>query len=313
MQKFTEYFSMKKFVIQCLKIVTPQKLRRKLIQKWEDRKFKIYRYNLKQKILEYYKGQKNISSQEQEVLSFLKRAGLEVFPYDYIYNYRKTNVKVFYDKEIDLNYVLHFNKQLYFKRKMSIEGIKSLYRGLLIDQAENSPHRYLNENFQVNFTDVVVDAGAAEGNFSLEIVDRVKKIILFENDPEWIEPLNATFLPWKEKVEIINKKIGVRNNDKEVKLDAFFEKENFTFIKADIEGDEYNLLMGLNNILERNIPLKLVLCTYHKENDYINFGKMLSKNGYTITTTRGYMIYFYDKLIRPPYLRKALIRAVKDD
>jgi predicted RNA methylase len=45
--------------------------------------------------------------------------------------------------------------------------------------------------------DVVADLGAAEGNFSLSIINKVKKIYIFEYDKEWVEALKAPF-GWAE-------------------------------------------------------------------------------------------------------------------
>lgn len=39
---------------------------------------------------------------------------------------------------------------------------------------------YLDEDFQVEEGDVVLDVGVAEGNFSMEIIERASKIYLFE-------------------------------------------------------------------------------------------------------------------------------------
>lgn len=283
-----------------------------MVQKFEKEKTRIDRNNLKRKILDFYEKSSIELKEEKEVISFIKKYGLQIFPYDFVFKYHKSKIKVFLDEEIDLKYVIHNDKKLYFKRSLTVDAIQSLYRGLLIDQDDKSPHKYLDENFQLQSSDIVVDAGVAEGNFSLEIIERVKFIYLFECDQEWMEPLKATFSPWKEKVEIINKKIGSKNTSEEIRLDTFFDKQRFTFVKADIEGDEFNLLVGINNVLSKNIPLKLVLCTYHKQNDYLIFRELLSERGFSTTTTPGFMIFFYDKSIKSPYLRKALIRAERD-
>jgi hypothetical protein len=304
---------MKRLIFQYLKILIPKEIRRHWVQKIEYKKLKFNRKCLKSKILRYYRKSSYDNPQVREVLSFLKKNELDVFPYEFIHKYEKSSIQVFYDKKFDLNYVNHMGRKLFFKRSMSVAEIKSLYRGLQIDQDDNSPHKYLNEEFQVELSDVIVDVGAAEGNFSLEIVEKVKTIYLFENDPGWIEPLKATFAPWKEKVEIIEKKIGSKNNAEELTLDNFYEKKKFTFIKADIEGGEPNLLVGLDKTLSSNFPLKLIICTYHKQYDFTNFNNLLKRKGFRTTTTPGFMIFYYDKLIKPPYLRKALIRAIKND
>lgn len=47
---------------------------------------------------------------------------------------------------------------------------------------------------------MIADIGSAEGNFSLSNIENVKKVYLFESDKEWIEALEATFRPWRDKV-----------------------------------------------------------------------------------------------------------------
>lgn len=50
-------------------------------------------------------------------------------------------------------------------------------------------------------------------------------------------------------------------------LDRYFEKKAHpTFIKMDIEGSEYNALLGSKHIIQTSKP-KLAICVYHKPND----------------------------------------------
>ncbi|MGM1056440.1 MAG: FkbM family methyltransferase [Bacteroidota bacterium] len=266
----------------------------------------------KKNIISYYEAQTKLTDEEAEILQYLKNNAIKVFPYNFTDQYDQKEILVHYDEVKDLRYVIHEDKRLYFKKRMGENAIKSLYRGLLIDQDDSSPHKYLNTKFTVNQGEVVVDAGAAEGNFSLSIVEQVEKIYLFESDPEWIEPLQATFEPWKNKVEIIKKLISNQSNETSIALDDFYLKHPFTFIKADIEGDENKLLEGLRKTMERPISLKIAICTYHKQMDFQEFSEVLEKYQYQISSPRGYMIFLYDKKIIAPYLRRGLIRAWKD-
>lgn len=87
---------------------------------------------------------------------------------------------------------------------------------------ESSAHKYLTEDFDVNQNDCVADIGAAEGLFSLAIVDKVKKIYIFEGDNIWLKPLNATFRDYQDKIVIINKYVSDINWNTFVTLDKFF-------------------------------------------------------------------------------------------
>ena len=195
---------------------------------------------------------------------------------------------------------------------MSVNAIKSLYRGLLIDQDIESPHLYLTEGFKLTSQDVIADIGAAEGNFSLSNVEHVKKAYLFESDSEWIEALQATFKPWKDKVEIINSFVTNYDSDSTVNISTFYKKHNdISFFKVDIEGEEQNFLNACVPIFKENSNIKLAICTYHKHNDEVDFTKQLKSLNFKVKHSKGYMLYFYDKSIRPPYFRRGLLRASK--
>lgn len=292
-----------------LKTLTPDSWREKSLHRfnlWKDKRDQKF---LRRKILQFYEKKEKLIPEELDVLNFLRENPLQIFPYYFIEKYKKEDIIVHNDSKRDLRFVLHNNERLYFKRTMSPQTIKSLYLGLQLDQDSNSPHRYLNENFKIGARDVVIDAGAAEGNFSLNVVKKAQKVVLFECDEGWIEPLNATFEPWKEKVVIINKKVNDQESQNSVSLDRLYKEHKFTLVKADIEGDEGLLLQGLRETLNKNIPLKIVICTYHKKNDLKDFQKLLGEYGFNLTTTPGFMIYLYDKPLTEPFLRKAILRA----
>jgi hypothetical protein len=273
------------------------------------------RNKLKQDIINYLGTgpQENRTDEEQEILDYLKRHPLAVFPYSYTEKYKPENIAVYMDNEKGMYYVLHDGKRLYFKKGWSKEQVQTYYNGLLIEQDANSPHRYETAGFHVSEGDVVVDAGVAEGNFALSIIEKVKKIYLFEVDETWISTLEITFAPWKDKVVIINKYVSDNDKNNCITLDTFLGDEKIDFIKADIEGAEIQLLKGAQAILSRQAPMKVVLCTYHRHNDAKTLNQMLTEKGFRTAFSKGYMIFMYemyDKL-KPPFLRRGLIRAVK--
>jgi glycosyltransferase involved in cell wall biosynthesis len=57
--------------------------------------------------------------------------------------------------------------------------------------------------------------------------------------------------------------------------------------------------------------MRLVLCTYHKQDDAAVLEKMLRSRGFQTGFSKRYMIYPGDKEIAAPYLRRGLIRAQK--
>lgn len=288
--------------------------------KYSTKRYNKHLLNHKNIILKYYKNipSSDITDEQKEVVEYLEKNPISVFPYDFCKSYISSNVEVFRDKANDLLYVLHDDKRLYFKRSWSEEIIKGKYNFLQIEQDNRSPHRYLTSSFFVSEGDVVIDVGVAEGNFALSVIEKVKKMYLFETDEEWIEALNITFNPWRDRVKIIHKFVSDRDDDKNITLDSMFkEKDKIDFIKIDVDGAERDLLKGCTNLLSRLEPIKVALCTYHKAEDEKEFQELLISEGFKVEFSKGYMIFLeeikppYRDTLKPPYLRRGLIRAVK--
>ncbi len=295
-----------------LKKCLPDRWRSRIVWKMEMKKHHRFLDKLQSDIIQFYDAKSDTTSEENEVIDYLKSNPITVFPYDFQQQYRKEDIVVSLDETTGLRYVLHENKHLYFKRSYSENQIKSLYHGLLLDQDPNSPHLYLTKDFTLNSTDVIADIGAAEGNFSLSNVEKASKIYLFEYDPEWIEALEATFRPWRHKVEICNKFVSNSDSENTVSLDNFTKKNNeISFLKVDIEGEEANFLEGAQSFLKSNRDLKMAICTYHKQQDEKEFTAVLKKNNFEVNPSNRYMIFLHDKNIKAPFLRRGLLRAHK--
>jgi hypothetical protein len=293
---------MNEFFNQIYRIVVPKFLRKKI----KARK-------LRSSILDYYSNSSSLISDElKAVLNYTENHPLTIFPYPFQNNYKADDIEIFKDEIKGLRYVLLDGKRLYFKKRWSEKRIRHSFNELKKEQDLHSPHRYLSESFRVEKGDILADIGVAEGNFALGAVEKAKALYLFETDKEWIEALKATFEPWKEKVHIINKFVGDQNNSKQTTLDDFFiGNELMTFLKIDVDGAEAKLLKGCERILSQSSPLKVALCTYHKQNDEKEFATLLTQKGFNISYSDGYMLFYMDKKIRAPFFRRGLIRAVK--
>lgn len=233
-----------------------------------------------------------------------------IFPYPFVYEYDINRIEVLKDPVKGLFYVIHKGKKLYYHRDFKTElSVMENYLSITIEQDERSPHRYLSNDFDVFENDVVVDIGAAEGNFSLEIVEKARALYIFETDDRWIEALEATFEPWKDKVFIINKFVSNVDDDHCVTLNTFFGTNPIHFIKMDVEGAEMLILKSSKNILYTNKSLKLAVCTYHKQSHEKRICNVLNRWNYSTISPNGCMLFLLDKL-SPPYFRKGLIRAV---
>jgi hypothetical protein len=253
-----------------------------------------------------------VNDEHREVMEYLAKNPVTIFPYPFQQNYSPENIEVFSDVELGMRYVMQDGKKLYFKKRWSEKRIKRAYSDLLREQDMNSPHRYLDGTFDVSADDVIADIGAAEGNFSLSVTEKVKKIYLFEYDREWAEALKATFAPWAGKVEIINKYLSSTDDESNIRFDTFYKvKGDVTFLKIDVDGAESIVLDSCREVFKSKKPFKIALCTYHKNNDEKEFTAMLKNNGFAVTPSKGYMIHYYDKKMKAPYLRRGLIRAVR--
>jgi len=303
-------FNIKKILKPLLKKISNKKIRDFII--FLHNKSNEYTYN--RSVLKYYSkfDLNQIEPEKAKVIKFLRENPFNLFPYEFTKKYNSSDIKVLKDEKNGLKYSFLNSKKIYFKKKLSEDNIKNILNSLTLEQDIESPHRYLVENFNLSENEIVADIGAAEGDFALSIIDKVKMLYIFEADPELIESLKATFEPWKEKVVIVNKYISNKSNDMFTTLDLFFEnKELPTFLKIDIEGAEYDSLQGANKILSKDSGIKVVIATYHKHNDEIVLNNELKKYGFKTEFSKGYILSIWDGIIKEPFLRRALIRAKK--
>lgn len=256
-----------------------------------------------------------LSKDEEKIriaLFLLRPRKLSFFPYSFTDKYRKNKIKVYYDEE-QYPYVIHNGYRLYMKKNWSIDWIKRYYMSLQWDQDKESPHCYLlNKNRYPNEGDVIADVGAAEGIFTLDVINIIEKAYLFECDEEWEIPLRKTFSQWAEKIEIVKKYIGDKEDEQTVNLDKFFQNKPLNLLKADIEGAEEAMLSGGKCTFENKIE-KALICTYHlpKAEERICFH--LKKYGFKCEYNPGYALYIWNlETFKPPYVRHALVYGYKN-
>lgn len=267
-----------------------------------ENKYFFYKQSLK-------KRYKNTDDNEiKEVLRFVDINGLDIFNYPFVKKYKCDNYDCIYDEQYGLFYVIHCGKRLYFSRKYdSPKVVSDYYRSILMEQDEQSPHRYFAEKFKVDDGDIVVDAGKAEGNFALEVIDKVSKIYLIETDEKWIEALNITFKNYKDKVIILNAFVSSYDEGKFVRLDSLIT-EPINFIKMDIEGNEWDGLLGAEHIIEKSEGIKLAIYSYHSDFDQILIEHFMDTHNIRHTTTSGYL--WYPWRIRQNYISTRFNRAI---
>ena len=137
--------------------------------------------------------------------------------------------------------------------------------------------------------DTVVDAGCAEGLFSLAVARRCRRLFLIELSQVFIGSLQRTFADFPpETVKIMpfaigqeahlarldNQSIGScinENGEQIVEVrpldDLLNDCPAVSFIKIDVEGSEQQVLEGASRTIRRYRPRMAIAC-YHEGNDY---------------------------------------------
>lgn len=283
-----------------------------------DKKQRVNRSNnkkLKKEIMEYY--QESSNREIIQIINFLKNNKIQVFPYKFYKRYIKNQVKVVWDKHNNLNYVIKDKHRIYFPAGYDESMIKDYYNAINAEQDIRSPHKYLTDELkQKCLGKIVLDIGAAEGNFSFELVDIAQEIYIFESEKKWCEALKLTFKPWKNKVHIINCFVSSKTD---IKKNYFSVDElllginNIALIKMDIEGEELNALKGMDNLLKNNPKCNLLCCCYHTQIQEREIKQYFRKRFKTynenikISHRRGYMIFYHDVDFKAPFLRRGVL------
>ena len=118
---------------------------------------------IKNSILTRYKNTNDLEI--KDICRYIEEHGLEVFNYRFVEKYKNMDLHVQYDDAKGMYYI-EKNRNIYFPQKFkSAEQVKKYYLSLMVEQDPLSPHRYMSNDFYVENGDVVVDVGAAEGNF----------------------------------------------------------------------------------------------------------------------------------------------------
>lgn len=264
---------------------------------------------LKKNILRYCSHNNN--SEYDEIVKFLKSNPVECYNYNYTKKYKNMNVAVCFDESVGLYYVVHNNNKMYMKKGWTAEQAREYYRFIAIEQDNLSPHLYFTEDLKNKRFKKIVDLGAAEGNFTLDTIERCEHAYVFECDPNWIEALKATFRPWQDKVHLITAFVSNTTQDGTLTLDDYFkdDSEDIDLIKIDVEGEELPVLQGSSHILQKNKQVRLLICAYHYQNEENEIRSYLS--GWNIKNRNGYIVMIDDKKQRKPYLRRGILEATR--
>ena len=169
----------------------------------------------------------------------------------------------------------------------------------------------------------VVDAGACEGFFSLYALERGANVLAFEPVPEVARALERTLKEYIEagRAKVYPFGLGREREEKTIFLFSAFAASNtlnqevtgchlergmkvdreervpivpldevvsnlnlpISFLKADVEGSERELLLGARETIRRSKP-RLSICTYHLPDDWREIPRMVEsfRMGYRI-------------------------------
>jgi hypothetical protein len=157
------------------------------------------------------------------------------------------------------------------------------------------------------------------------VIDKVSKVYMVERAARWWKPIEATFAPYKDKVELVKgvlsskkKKKGKeeepekKKREKKIRLVDLLEKcgEQRMFVMLDLEGKELEVLKDAQEYLQAaKNPITLAVCAYHRTTDYDDLKHFFEAIGYHTETQPGYI--YTDMIdgrgIRS--LRRGIIRA----
>lgn len=268
-------------------------------------------YDVQEKFRESIIEKYALSSDKQilKVIDYYRSKGLNVYGY---YEERREEFQIYYDNNNN-KYTLIANKRMYFPKDYpTYRRDGKQYAHILYDkeQGNGSPHLYVKNEEEVRENAVIVDAGACEGGFALQYIEKAKKVYLIESEPEWVEALKLTFQPYKDKVVFCDRFLTRYNSRNTITLDTLIN-EPIDFLKMDIEGAEIDALLGAKGVLE-NSNARCAICSYHKQNDEENIRFVLEAMGYQTTVSDGYMLFLYDENIADTLdLRKGIVYGKK--
>ena len=272
-------------------------------------------------LLEYFDNHKAQAAPYEKELEYLRQKG-NYTNFPYAPNGGEVVAESGFDKAVRLPYVVHKGKKLYFPADCTPEKALELYLYYLQEErllgdaeSDEAPHQYQSPNFRVAEGDVLFDIGAGEGLFALDLIDKVSRVVVVENDPKWMEPLKCTFAPFGDKVTFLWKCVSVSDSDTTVSLGRLLSDIDYksAFVKMDIEGCELPSIIASEAVLKQKKRTKLAIASYHKQHDADELKALFDRMGYDSEFSNGYMLFHLYDTPTPPYFRHGVIRAKSID
>lgn len=265
--------------------------------------------NFKDIILKKYKNSSDKSL--ISICAYLQEHEIDMFNGQVTKIYNREMFDIFLDTQRGLLYSYWMGKKIYLSSDIkSKEGAKEYLCRLCKEQDESSPHSYQLNRLNLNCNDIVIDGGAAEGFFALQIIDKVGKIYLIEGDNKWLEALEYTFEPYRDKVVIVPKWLGKCSDRNTISIDQINKQDRVTLVKLDIEGAESDAIEGGQETFLLAQNMRVIACTYHRTDDADKFQAYFQDKGYKTRFSAGYLFAEGLEFIKPE-LRRGVIIALK--
>ena len=147
-------------------------------------------------------------------------------------------------------------------------------------------HNFLSPRFHIGTADVVIDCGAAEGLFTWFAAQRGAQVHAFEPDAGFVASIRKSFAD-SPQVSINHCALGHRSGQAYLSEDEIFSRltaadcgtpvelrtlddamgeAKVTFLKADVEGYEFRVLLGAEAVIRRHQP-RIAVTVYHPQNN----------------------------------------------
>jgi FkbM family methyltransferase len=174
---------------------------------------------------------------------------------------------------------------LFWPRKL---GIFDLYKAATDCLHEEDWHHYEVPETRVRPGDVVLDCGAAEGLFALSVLERARRVAIFEPSPDFAGSLQRTFGSAPNAIVVpaalgsaegkaflsggslygsVRMDDGIPINITTVDAWAGRTDTRVDFMKGDLESYEFEVLKGAQTIIQRDRP-KIAFTVYHPGNNW---------------------------------------------
>lgn len=180
----------------------------------------------------------------------------------------------------------------------------NMYLEKMTTDVDKDERQYFSEDiFDFCNTEVLLDIGAYTGDtleaFNKQYKNGWGKYIGLEADKDMFTELKKTvsnlnlenkceiynLAAWNEKTTLLfdcnagSSRIDESSQQGKMaveadRLDNVLKNKKVSFVKMDIEGAEYNAILGMREIIQQNLPI-LAICVYHRREDFYNITDLI--------------------------------------